>query len=292
VIDCHVHFYPPEADADPSAWAAARHEPHWALLCARRRKDGRRVQSLPTLAALLRNMDEAGVAHAVLLGWYWERPETCAEQNRLYAECIRGHPDRLSAYATLHPVAGLQATLDTVRQAHDLGFRGLGELSPHSQHFSPADSVFAATLELAGELKMPVNLHVTDPESARYPGWVATPLADFAELARRHPKTAFILAHWGGLLPLRDPTARTLGNVWYDTAASPLLYGESIWREFLAAVPANRVLFGSDFPLNLYPKIDAEPNMTRLIAEVHRSGLGADQLAGLLRDNYDGVLVP
>ena len=36
----------------------------------------------------------------------------------------------------------------------------------------------------------------------------ATPLKDFVRLARRHPATTFILAHWGGLLPLREPAAR------------------------------------------------------------------------------------
>ena len=41
----------------------------------------------------------------VLLGWYWESAETCAWQNRFYAACIRAHADRLSAFATFHPVA-------------------------------------------------------------------------------------------------------------------------------------------------------------------------------------------
>ena len=83
-----------------------------------------------------------------------------------------------------------------------------------------------------------------------------------------------MLAHWGGLLPIRDAAAAKLKNVFYDTAASPLLYDEKIWSRFAAAVPEDCVLFGSDYPLNLFPKLDAEPQMSRLIAEAKAAGAG------------------
>lgn len=290
VIDCHVHLYPPAVNRDPVAWAAAHGESHWATLCTRRRKGGQPVQSFPSVTGLLRAMDEADVARAVLLGWYWEKPETCVMQNRYYASCVQAHPDRLAAFATLHPAAGRTATLDEVRRAHGEGLCGLGELSPHSQGYHVDDPAFGAALTLAAKLHLPVNLHVTDPDSGSYPGRVETPLRDFVRLARTFPRTTFILAHWGGLLPLRDAKALALPNVYYDTAASPLLYGEDIWRRFLATVPPERVLFGSDYPLNVYPRIDATPNMARLVAEVHRDGLTADQLPAVVRDNATRII--
>ncbi len=292
VIDCHVHLYPPAVNRNPAAWAAAQGEAHWATLCTRRRKGGRAVQSFPSVAGLLRAMDAAGVARAVLLGWYWEHPETCALQNRLYAKCVRAHPDRLAAFATLHPRAGRMATLEEVRRAHGEGLCGLGELSPHSQRYGVDDAVFGAVLRLAASLRLPVNLHVTDPDSGNYPGRVETPLKDFVWLARKFPRTTFILAHWGGLLPLRNAQARTLRNVYYDTASSPLLYPENIWRRFLNAVPKERVLFGSDYPLNVYPRIDAAPNMTRLVAEAHRAGLTADELPAVMHGNAARIIAP
>jgi predicted TIM-barrel fold metal-dependent hydrolase len=285
IVDCHVHLYPPAVNRDPAAWAEAHREQHWATLCTRRRADGQAVQSFPSVTGLLRAMDDAGVARAVLLGWYWEHPETCAWQNRFYAQCRRAHPDRLAAFATLHPAAGRKATLDEVRRAQGEGLCGLGELSPHSQGYRLDDPVFGAVLRLAAQLRLPVNLHVTDPRSRPYPGRVRTPLRDFVQLARRFPATTFILAHWGGLLPLREATARALPNVYYDTAASPLLYGEGIWPQFLNQVPADRVLFGSDFPLNVYPRIDAQPNLARLVAEVHRAAPTVDLLAAVVGGN-------
>ena len=103
-------------------------------------------------------------------------------------------------------------------------------------------------MKLAGEFKLPVNLHVTDPRSKPYPGRVDTPLVDFVGLAREFPATKFILAHWGGGLAF-DRENHILRNVYYDTAASPLLYGPEVWSK----APAGRVLFGSDYPLVLYP---------------------------------------
>lgn len=272
MIDAHVHLYPPEVDRDPAAWAAARGERHWALLCTRKRRDGRPVQSLPTLEALLRAMDEAGVDRAVLLGWYWEKPETCVWQNRFFADCIRSHPERLSACATFHPAAGEVTVRRELTRARDDGFVGLGELSPHSQGFTIDEPAFRAGLALAAEFQWPVNLHVTDPDARPYPGKIETPLTDFTRLAREHPRTTFVLAHWGALLPLRDPAARELRNVYYDTAASPLLYDAGVWARCGAVLPADRLLFGSDYPLNLYPRVSVAAEMKLFLAEARQAG--------------------
>ena len=41
-----------------------------------------------------------------------------------------------------------------------------------------------------------------------------------------------------------------------------------------AAVPPERMIFGSDYPLNVYPKLGAEPEMSRMIAEARAAGAG------------------
>jgi len=289
LIDSHVHLYPPEVNADPAGWAARQGETNWATLATRRRSNGSAVQTFPSVDELLREMDAAGVERAVLLGWYWLQPAACARQNRFYAECVRAHPTRLSGFATVHPMGGRDATLAEMRRARDEGLSGLGELSPHSQGYSVDDAVFRAAIALAAKWCWPVNLHVTCPDARAYPGHVATPLGDFVRLAEECPLTNFILAHWGGLLPLRpgfSARVQALKNVFYDTAASPLLYDATVWRRFLAAVRPDQVLFGSDFPLNVYPRIDAAPAMIRLIHEAH----AAETPTSVLRDNAMRVL--
>lgn len=286
-IDGHVHLYPAEANADPAAWAADRGEPAWARLVTRVRRDGSAVQGFPSVDELLREMDRAGVQRAVLQGWYWENPATCKLQNRFFAQCIQAHPDRLLAFAALHPGAGFWPALQEMHWARDAGFAGFGELSPHAQGVSMEDAVLAEMLVLAADWKMPVTLHVTDPDSKPFAGRVETPLADFVALAQRHPGTTLILAHWGGLLPLRDAVAAQLPNLWYDTAASPLLYAPDIWTRFTAVVPPSRVVFGSDYPLKLYRGAVQGSGLKEFQQEAASAGIAPEvlgsNLARLLR---------
>ncbi len=278
VVDAHVHLYPPEAGREPAAWAARHGEAHWAALSTRLRKDGRPVQGFASVDQLLRDMDAAGVTKAVLLGWYWENHGTCVGQNKFYADCIRAHPDRLAAFATVQPAAGTVAFDEAVR-AMDDGLIGFGELSPHSQHFDFADPVWHQVLHLAAEWKVPVNLHVTDPASRPYPGRVETPLADFVRLARDFPATTFILAHWGGGLAWSEE-ACALPNVWFDTAASPLLYGPEVWTK----AKSGRVIFGSDYPLILYPRTEMTPAFGGVLAEAQQAGASGAMLGGNAAD--------
>lgn len=272
IIDAHVHLYPPEVNRDPVAWALAQRESHWETLCTRRRKDGSPVQLFPSAEELLRDMDIAGVERSVLLGWYWEKPESCVAQNRFYAKCVRAHPDRLSAFATVHPAAA--DARDEIRRVQGDGLIGLGELSPHSQHVSLSDPAWRAILVLAGELGLPVNLHVTDPRSKSYPGRVATPEADFIGLAREFPATTFILAHWGGGLAF-NAESRALHNIYYDTAASPLMYDSAVWQRAVNGVGTERILFGSDNPLRLYPRTEAGTGLASFVEEA-RAALSAE----------------
>ena len=281
VIDAHVHLYSPEVTRDPAGWAVAHGEPQWSLMCTRVRKaSGRPVQGFPTLDELLRDLDQAGVNRAVLLGWYWENHANCVAQNRFYAECVRAHPDRLSAFATVHPAAGVDA-LAELHRSRDAGLIGLGELSPHAQGIGLDDTRWHAVLGLAEEWGWPVNLHVTEPESRAYPGRVETPLVDFIDLATAFPQVKFILAHWGGRL-WRAVEAWP-ANVWVDTAATPLLYAADgeIWSEGMAAAGAGRVLWGSDYPLVLYPQTSGTGTLPEFLAEARARVAGEAQEAVL-----------
>lgn len=286
MLDAHVHLYPAEVVRDPGVWAAACGETHWTRLCTRRRKSGDPVQLFPTVDELLGDMDEAGIERAALLGWYWEKPATCRAQNEFYAECIRAHGDRLIAFAAVHP--GDEASVRReLEWAKNNGFRGVGELSPHSQGVSVEAPGWLQLLQTAGELRMPVNLHVTDPRTRAYLGRVDTPLADFVAMSRRFPNTKFILAHWGGGLAF-EASSRALANVWYDTAASPLMYDATVWAKAFAAVGEKRIIFGSDYPLRLYPKAGQGAGLHTFATEALRQAAGP-MAAAVLGGNFSAV---
>ncbi len=292
IIDAHVHLYPKEASADPAAWAERMGEPLWGALVTP--QPGRRVQQgWADCERLLRDMDAAGVERAVLLGWYWQRHETCVWHNRYYAACVRSHPDRISAFATVQASAGEAEAITEMNRARDDGLIGLGELCPWSGGGSPLDEAWQAVFAHAVALNWPVNLHVTDPASRLFPGRVVTPLADIVALARQQAGLRLILAHWGGGLLFHELNAharQALRHCVYDTAATPLLYDPAIYRAAVQAVGGNRILFGSDYPLMVFPKDQREPEFTRVLAQVREAGLDEAATAAVLGGNARQVL--
>ncbi len=267
-VDHHVHLYPDAVNRDPVGWAAAAGEAHWARLCTRRRRDGRPVQEFPDLETLLRDLDAAGIDRAILLGWYWEHSASCAAQNRFYAECVRRHPDRLSAYATFHPASPPAEVEAELRRARGEGLGGVGELSPQSVGAALDTPAMQAALGLAASWGWPVNIHVTDPNGRAYPGKIETPFADVERLALSHPQVDFVFAHWAGAFDVRP-----LPNVRVDTAAAPLLYGSAAWALRGTTVRPDQVLFGSDYPLCLQAGQSAGAGLAGFAAEARRHGL-------------------
>jgi len=292
IIDAHTHAYPPEIFANPVKWAKARGEHHWAQLVGPRPDGKKSLQGFATREQMLRAMDAAGVERCVLLGWYWEKQETCRWHNLEMAKWLKASPDRFTIFASAQPLAG-KVVLDDLKFARDTGFAGIGEIFPAAQSFAMDNPIWEKVLAWAAQEKMPVNLHVPEAAGRDYHGFVGAPLRDYQRLARKHPQTTFIFAHWGGLLPLlalHPAVKKDLQNVYYDTAASPLLYDQRVYRTVVDAVGAERILFGTDYPLRVFPKEQKEPDFSRPLNEVKKSGLTKKELALVLGGNARKLL--
>lgn len=292
IIDAHTHAYPPEIFTDPVAWARARGERHWADLVGPRADGKRSLQGFVDRDTMLRAMDEAGVERCVLLGWYWEKHETCVWHNAVMAEWIKASPDRFSAFASVQALAG-DVALDDLQRARDAGLGGVGEVFPAAQGFAMNNPTWEKVLAWAAAEKIPVNLHVPEPAGRDYPGYIPASWRDYQRMARQHPRTTFIFAHWGGLLPLmawHEAVRADLANVYYDTAASPLLYDTAVYRQVADAVGAEKILFGSDYPLRVFPREQKEPDFARPVAEVKNSDLTAAEQALVLGGNIRKLL--
>lgn len=281
-----MHLYPAEVNADPAGWAAAVGETHWATLCTRRRRDGRPVQEFPEVDGLLRQMDAAGVDEVILLGWYWETVAAARSHNAFMAAAAARHPDRLRACASWHPAMGPEV----VRTWREAGFVGVGELSPHSMDAGGNEAAWDAMFAAAGAAGLPVNLHVTDPRSRPFPGKVTTPLVDFVTWARRHPGTTFVLAHGGGRLPWFKPEVLQRPNVVFDLAAFPLLYPPPELDAWVAQCRVDKLLWGSDHPLRLFPGMaDATAGWRRWRQALPDAGFGDEVCAAVLSQNADRI---
>lgn len=291
IIDSHIHRYPDAVIKDPASWAEAHNEFYWkTLVCPRQGK--RSLQGWANREQLLSDMDDAGVKRAVILGWYWEHEETCRLQNDWHVQWIKKDPKRLITFASVQPRAGMQV-LDDLERAYQGGIRGIGEVFPEVQGFRMQNPVWLKVVEWAIERKLPISMHVTEPVGHHYTGKKLVPLSDYQWLIEAYPDLKLILAHWGGLMPfyeLNPAIKKAFKNVYYDTAASPLLYDYRVYRAVVDAVGSDKIVFGSDYPLCLYPKKKRVPNFTGIIEEIKAVGLSSVEFKKIMETNILKVL--
>src|SRR5205085_2110786 len=120
----------------------------------------------------------------ILSGRLHPRP---AIPNHLVYEAMARRPERCYGFVCVNPREGA-AALETLRQGFGHGCRGV-KLAPLVHQFSFAEPVLADVAAACAERGFPVYTHVT-------PGPGST-TADYAALARRCPRTTFILGHMG-----------------------------------------------------------------------------------------------
>ena len=241
IVDAHVHVLPPALRQRRAEIALA--EP-WFAAC----HEGGRV--IATVGELLAAMDASGVDRAVCFGWPFADPSLCAESNDHLAEAMASHPDRLIGFGCVNPAA--PGAADELRRCADLGLRGIGELNCDAQGFTLDDPRTDEAVAISVELGLPWTLHASEPVGHDYPGKGTVTPDRLAAFAMRHPELRLICAHLGGGLPFfahMPEVAQLCRRLWFDTAAGPFLYEPSAYRAVVDLVGADRLLFGSDYPL-------------------------------------------
>jgi len=294
IIDSHVHHYPEEILSDITFWADCHKESYWKKLVLGE-ENSKSIQGWATTDKLLKDMDDAGVDKVILQGWYWEHQSTCRLQNEFYMRCFKEHPDRFIPFVSVQARDGERA-LEDLKAAYQWGACGVGEVFPEAQGFAMDNPIWLKIVEWAIEHNLPITMHVTEPVGHDYLGKIESPLSEYLFLAKRYPELKLILAHWGGLLPfyeLNPVVKKTFKNVYYDTAASSLLYDDKIYRLVIEAVGCHKIFFGSDYPLRVFPRKQLEPNFidgidalkkARLTEEEYKQILGLN-IASFLGDN-------
>ena len=268
IIDSHTHIVPPALVADRAHYAAQ--DAHFGALYADPHA------RLATATDLLQTLDRSGVNAAIAFGWAFRDVGLCRECNDYTLATALESRGRVLPLAVANP-----ATPEGLREASRclaLGALGLGELLPVGQGYDLEDPGLATLLGLAAEASVPVLLHVNEPLGHAYRGKGPHGPAEALRLIQRHPKNDLILAHWGGGLcfyELMPEVRAACARVYYDTAASHLLYDDAIYRSALAWSPT-RLLWGSDYPL-VSPRRDLE--------RIRALGLTAEAEADLLGGN-------
>lgn len=278
IVDFHTHIFPAGMIAERQRYAAE--EGWFSALYG----DGR----APMAGAddLVREMDRCGIDHAVVSGFAWRSLKLCAESNDCVAEAVARHPERLTGLAVVPPlVAGAVAELE---RCLNMGLRGIGELQPEGQGFDLKDAGAMKPLaRAAAEHGLPLLIHLNEPIGHEYPGKGSAGPKDGWQFARSFPELKIVYAHWGGGLPFYElmPEVRAdLRNVWFDCAAGPWLYEPLLYRLAIDIVGAEKLLFGSDFPLLSPERYLKEIEQQDLDESERRAILGATALKLLDRE--------
>ncbi len=273
VIDFHTHIFPPHVIANRDAYLQ---RDHWfGQLYANPQA------RMATAEQLIGAMDTAGVDAAVTFGFAWADQGLDREANDYVLESMARWPDRLLGFAEVNPAAkGAAAEVERCLQR---GMWGLGELMPDGQGYTLDSPQLDEVLEQMAHWERPVLLHCGEPVGHTYPGKSTSTLEPLYRLALRHPDVIFVAAHWGGGLffyELMPEVRQALRNVYYDSAASSLLYADQILTLASQVIP-HKALFATDYPLL---------SQERFLRNVRDAGLDTEHAAAILGGNAARLL--
>ncbi|MDR2423057.1 MAG: amidohydrolase [Deltaproteobacteria bacterium] len=268
IIDVHVHLSPPDLAADRAPYLDG--EKGLSILY------GDPKAPLVSTAALLADMDVAGVDKALVMGFPWVLEAHADRHNDwLLAECQK-YPDRLYPLAAFDPRAPW-----AYRHAEKFlksGGYGLGELCVYDEGLT---SALLGNLEALGALckdnGAPMLVHVNEPIGHMYPGKAPMEISQIHELVRRCQGVKLILAHFGGGLPLlaslRKEVKEYLTMTLFDTAAMPFLF-EPKALALAYEIVGDRFSLGTDYPLLKTARYQKYFNDAGLPPAVQRRVLG------------------
>jgi predicted TIM-barrel fold metal-dependent hydrolase len=278
IVDFHTHIFPPDVIARRAEFAAR--DPWFAELYGDARA------KMATVDDLAASMLADGVDLSLTFPFGWSDPGIIEECNSYVIQAMRDYPRRILGLAAIQPRAGRRALAEIERCAR-AGMPGIGELMPHGQGYRLSDVALLAPLaEAAQALGLFVLTHTSEPVGHLYRGKGDVTPADFQTFITAFPALRVIAAHWGGGFPFYElmPEVRAAAaNVWYDSAASPLLYHAEIFPLVASIAGIQKVLWASDFPLI---------SQRRMLAYASSSGLTREQLALALGGNATALLGP
>lgn len=287
-IDIHVHYMPPELANDSDFF---NREPFWQYLA--RPNSKKSVQGWATAERMIEDMDRSGIDMVVVQGEYFQSHESCVSRNNRVLELMRRWPDRLKAFAIVQPKAGRYA-LDELERCLEYGMCGVGELSPFAQGYRLEDPTFIAVAELCVSRNIPLLLHTNEEVGRHYRGKVPVAVTEYYHFAERFPELKIVLAHWGGGLffyEILPEVKKALANVRYDTAASPLVFpSDRVFQVAMQCLGADKILYGSDYPLIVYPKRQDSPDFRPFLEEIARVQLDPAWYTAIMGGNASHLL--
>jgi len=265
IIDFHTHVFSPRIKKNRRQYID--NDPCFALLYSKKEA------KLTTTEELIDSMDKAGIDISVIVNIGWTTHEFCVETNDYILESIARYPQRLIGFCAVQPQSTGAAIAEIERCAKE-GVRGVGEMRPDTQLFDLGDEeIMSPFVEALRKHQLILLTHASEPVGHDYPGKGFITPDMLYPFITSYPDLTIVCSHWGGGLPfyaLMPEVKQAMKNVFFDTAASPFLYSSQIYSQVSQMVGADKILFGSDYPLLAQARVLQELNSADLPEEAKR----------------------
>ncbi|NUP99720.1 MAG: amidohydrolase family protein [Armatimonadetes bacterium] len=207
--------------------------------------------------ALLRLMDEEGIAQALVSSLEAVLYRNVQAANELLVERIASHADRLLGAAVINP-AYPRATEDTALCLEEMGLRAV-RLLPSYHAWRPTDPCVAPVLAMAAHCGVPVSVMMrVEDDRQRHPLLQVHPptAAELATLFAAHPNVAFVLerANAAEVRALLNRAPQVTNWSVELSGKIPLAPDSTKQESLFARLGPDRWLFGTDLPLQ-YPRV-------------------------------------
>jgi len=277
IIDFHTHVFPPQIKKKRHQYIDS--DPCFAVLYSPKEA------KLATADELIDSMDKEGIDISVIVNIGWTTHELCVETNDYILESIARYPKRLIGFGSVQPNS-FDAAVAEIERCAQGGIRGIGEIRPDMQLFDLNDEIMLPIIETLSKHRLILLTHASEPVGHHYPGKGAITPEMLYPFITSFPDLTIVCAHWGGGLPfyaLMPEVKKAMKNVFFDTAASPYLYSPEIYQQVIQLVGADKILFGSDYPLLAQGRLLKEINSLDLAQETKSLILGdnARRLLGI-----------
>ncbi len=275
-IDFHTHALPPRIKENRRRYV--ERDAAFAQIYS-----GEKVR-IATAEDLVESMDRDEVDVAVIVNYDWSTHELCVETNDYILESLARYPKRLIGFCAVSSYVD-DASLAEIERCVRGGIRGVGELRPDTREEDfTRKEVMEPFIDVLRKHNLILLTHSSEPAGHLYPGKGAATPELLYKFIVNSPDLPVVCAHWGGGLPfynLMPEVRQVMENVYFDTAASPFLYRPEIYRQVCQLVGADRILFGSDYPV--MPQ-------GRLLNEIGNAGLPEEERNLILSGNARRLL--
>ncbi len=225
IIDFHAHIYPDKIAQRATDAIGAFYDIE--------------MDRVGSLSNLLKCSDNAGISHCVV-----HSVATSAQQveriNDFITESADAHSDRLLGFGTMHQ--DYEDKIAEVDRCLKMGLKGI-KLHPDTQMFNVDDERMLPMYDYLQD-KVPVLFHCGDYRyDYSHPRRIA-------RICKMFPRLTVIGAHFGGYSVWEEAYEYLKDlNCMLDTSSSSALMEEGMFERMIKAYGADRLLFGTDFPM-------------------------------------------